>query len=240
MIKIGICDDKPEILEKYNRILYEIAEEERIVISVRAFHSGEQLLFELDEDTNEFDLLYLDIEMGELNGIETAKKMRNKGCKAILIFLTDNSSYVFKSFDVMPFQYILKSEITKDRFKDIFMKALKEKKHGDEELFACEFQDVKKVIPLNDICYFDVQNRIVTLHCMRDTFSFYAKLDKICEQLHNRWFVRIHRSFIVNLYYVDRITTKTILMVNGDEIPIGSTYLKTVKDLFSEFLLETA
>lgn len=237
-MKIALCDDNKEIIEKFKGVLQDIINKESLEISIRTFSSGENLLFELDENINEFDILYLDIEMGNINGIETAEVLRKKGCQSIIIFLTDNEKYVFQSFDVFPLHYILKSDITYEKFKEILFRAMEHKKKKDDEVFLCEFQDVKKIIPLNQIQYFDVQNRIITVHYIDGEFSFYSKLDKIHEELKGKWFIRIHRSFIVNLHFVDRIVMKSLYLTTEEELPIGTTYLKTLKEAFSDYLLE--
>ena len=237
-MKIALCDDNPVILNKFSCILTQIMEQENLNISIHTFTSGEQLLFELDENVNQYDVLYLDIEMGKLNGIQTADVLRSKGCQSILIFLTDNEHYVFQSFDVLPLHYILKSEASYERFRDILLKALQHKRQKDDEVFICEFQDVKKMIPLHQIYYFEVQNRIITVHFTDGEFSFYSKLDKVQEELQDKWFIRIHRSFIVNLRHVDRIYMKSVFLGNTEELPIGATYLKPLKELFSNYLLE--
>ena len=237
-MKIALCDDNPVILDKFTDILYNIIKQENLDISIHTFTSGEQLLFELDENVNQFDILYLDIEMGKLNGIQTAEALRKKGCQSIIIFLTDNERYVFQSFDVLPLHYILKSEASYSRFRDILFKALEHKRKKDDDIFICEFQDMKKIIPLHQIYYFEVQNRIITVLYTDGSFSFYYKLDKVQDELQDKWFVRIHRSFIVNLRHIDRIHMKTVYLSTGEELPIGTTYLKQLKELFSNYLLE--
>lgn len=238
MLNIGICDDKAEIINVFSSWIHEISVKNKIEITLKKFESGENLLFELDENIDFFDILYLDIEMGNLNGIETASILRDKGCQSIVIFLTDREKYVFQSFDVLPLNYILKSNITIEKFEKIFLSALEHRQKTKEDVFVCEFQDIKKIIPLIKIQYFEVQNRIVTVHYDGETFKFYSKLDTIDEELKGKWFVRIHRSFIINLRYIDHIVMKSIYLINGSELPIGSTYLPLLKRSFSDYLLE--
>lgn len=240
MIKIALCDDNERIIQHFSTLLHEVAEQEGVEISIHAFSSGENLLFELDENCNAFDIMYLDIEMGRINGIETADILRRKGCQSILIFLTNNERYVFQSFDVQPLHYILKTQVTMQKFHDIFVKAIAQKQKNDEDVFICEFNDVKKIIPLHEIYYFDIRNRVVTVHYGQSEFSFYSKLDIIEETLANKHFVRIHRSFIVNLCYIDHIVSKSVFLINKEELPIGATYQKSLKEQFSNYLLEIA
>ena len=131
-------------------------------------------------------------------------------------------------------------QVTMQKFHDIFVKAIAQKQKNDEDVFICEFNDVKKIIPLHEIYYFDIRNRVVTVHYGQSEFSFYSKLDIIEETLANKHFVRIHRSFIVNLCYIDHIVSKSVFLINKEELPIGATYQKSLKEQFSNYLLEIA
>ena len=110
MLHIVLCDDDPAIISRYKELLAQLAEKHRMEYKLSCFGNAEQLLFALDDIQFGVDILYLDVQMDRLNGIEAAKKLRSSGCRAQIIFLTNAREYVFESFDVSPLQYLLKGD----------------------------------------------------------------------------------------------------------------------------------
>lgn len=234
---VAFCDDDEKIISIYEKRLKEIIKEEKLEVTFLRYSSGENLLFEIDGNANTFDILYLDIEMGAMNGIETAQLLREKGCHAEIIFLTACEEYVFQAFDVMPLHYLLKDDYRSEQFKTVFLKAFECKRKKDNENFFCEFDDHTKVIPLVDISYFEIQNRMITVHFLNETYSFYQTMEELCAILNEQRFIRIHRSFVIQISYIDEIYRKTVKLRCGVELPIGPTYADKVRDAFAEYLL---
>ncbi|MEG0074555.1 MAG: LytTR family DNA-binding domain-containing protein [Eubacterium sp.] len=239
MIKIYLCDDNEIILEKYETLIKHIAIDHQLDVKVLTFISGEQLLFQVEENIDDPDIIYLDILMGRLNGIDTAKKLRQKGCKAEIIFLTSSEEYVFESFDITPFHYILKEETDEDKFADILLKAVAVKDNKEKNTFIFKSGQALQKVYLEDICYFEITNRIVTLHKLGgEKIEFYQAMDKLEEELSAKGFVRTQRSFMVNLRYVDRIEKDAVHLSEGDMVPVGAKYIQNLKIALSKYLLQ--
>ncbi|MEG0377109.1 MAG: LytTR family DNA-binding domain-containing protein [Eubacterium sp.] len=239
MIKIYLCDDNEVVLEKYEKMIDSMAKNNGIEIRITTFISGEQLLFQMSENVENVDILYLDILMGRINGIETAKKLREMGCSAEIIFLTTSEEYVFESFDSAPFYYILKEEISYEKFEEIFLKAVSSKNKKEADVFILKNGGIVQKIYLEDICYFEITNRIATLHHIKgDTIEFYQSMEKLEEELAKKGFVRTQRSFMVNLRYVDRIEKNMVHLGKGQMVPVGAKYIKHLKAALSSYLLQ--
>lgn len=236
MTKIYFCDDNEAILDKFKKLLTQIADQYHITVNIRTFTSGEQLLFHMEDADNEVDIVYLDILMGGLNGLETAKKLRDRGCNAEIIFLTSNPEYVFDSFDISPTHYILKDSITDDRFREIFFKAAALAESKSSSFFSCVNGTVQKQIAISQISYFEVQNRIVTVHFKGGTFDFYAHMEDLEKMPELNGFLRVHRSFFVHLNYIDQLSKNNLLLITGETIPLGVTYVKNVKSSLARYL----
>lgn len=236
MLNVYLCDDNGIVLEKYKKLLLQIAEQYHIFISIQTFISGEQLLFHLEEAPDSADIIYLDILMDGRNGIDTAKKLREYGSHAEIIFLTANSEYVFESFDVSPTNYILKDTVSDVRFREIFFKAaiLADKKVQTK--FCCECGSVKKQILINKISYFEVRNRMVTVHFDSTAFDFYSRLEDLEKDVNLPNFIRVHRSYLVHLQYIEQMNKAALQLVTGESIPLGVTYTKNVKLALSRYL----
>lgn len=236
MITVYICDDNDILLQKYKTQIAAYALENNMQFSLKTFSSGEQLLFRIEEHLNDPDIIYLDIMMGELNGIETAKKLRAYGCQAEIIFLTSSEEYVFESFDVDPLHYIMKDDSKNGRFEEILGRAVGLVSKRQKEVFICECGNIVKQVPINSISCFEVRNRIVTAYFDGTSFDFYSTIEKLEQELSSKGFVRCHRSFLISLKYIDEISKDKIKTVDGMNVPIGPNYLKTLKLAFSASL----
>ena len=236
MIHIYLCDDNEILLRKYQEMLTSIAKKHSIEIAIRTFTSGEQMLFHVEAEPNESDIIYLDIIMKELTGIETAKKLKKLDCQAEIIFLTSSEEFVFDSFDVSPLHYLIKDAVGSNKFEEVFLRAVKISSEKINTMFFCETRYAKKQIPVNKISYFEVNGRLMNVHYEKNSFEFYSTIDKIELSMSKHSFVRCHRSFLINLNFVDEIGKNEITLINGDIIPLGATYLKDVKLAFSTYL----
>lgn len=237
MVNIYLCDDNKILLERYKKKLASLAEKYQYQVSISAFQSGEQLLFHLSDNPNEADIIYLDILMGNINGIDTAKKLREIGCLSEIIFLTSSEEFVFESFDASPLYYIVKGSATEaNKMEQVFVKAMNLVMEKESEVFLCESGSLKKKIPLCKISFFEIKGRVVTVHFHEGNFDFYAGIDAIESKVNDKKFVRCHRSFVVNLRYIDAIHKNDLLLTTGEVIPLGATYAKGVKLAFSSSL----
>lgn len=237
MITVILCDDNEILLTRYQTKLSNLAKAYQEEVRFLIFTSGESLLFQLSEHPNEADIIFLDILMNRLNGIETAKKLRSMGCISEIIFLTSSEEFVFDSFDVSPLHYILKGSPTEDqKLDEIFAVAIALTKEKETDVFLLESSGQKKKIPLHKISYFEIRGRIMTIHFGTESLDFYAGMDAVAESLQKKRFVRCHKSYLVNLKYIDTIQKNGIVLVNGVEIPLGSSYARDVKLAFSKNL----
>lgn len=235
MTHIYLCDDNAATLSVLEEQLREIAARHSLDIFITACESGEQLLFCFEEMDREANVIFLDIVMGGDNGLDTAKKLRERGCKAELVFLTAKPEYVFDSFEVSPANYILKNQMTKKRLEEVFLKAVNTSGKKRRELFSCENATVRRNIPVSDIYYFEVQNRKVTVYYGGQSFVFYASLEEVEQRLASDVFVRIHRSYLVNLSYVEGIERNFIMLPGEIRLPLGITYVKKVKEAMNHY-----
>lgn len=104
-------------------------------------------------------------------------------------------------------------------------------------MFLCEAQGMQKVLPVNNISYFEITKRIVTVHhSVIEKFCFYSSMEHIENQLSGKGFVRVHRSYIVNLSYIAMFQQSSLSLKTGAVIPLGVTYIKQVRQAFSDYI----
>lgn len=240
MMNIFLCDDNEFLLSKYADKIREFGLKHQISICFQTFSSGEALiLHQRSEDAMKPNILFLDILMGGINGIDTVKKLRELGCDAEVIFLTSSEEYVFRSFDVEPLYYFIKGVHDADKLEDIFLKAVEFIRHKDDDILIVEDEGITKKIPLKDIFHFEVSDQTITVHTEEGVFFLYANLDALEEQLFDKNFVRCHDSYIINVKTIDEIYKSSVVLINGVEIPVGKFYNKAVKLSFSNCLSNT-
>lgn len=236
MTDICLCDDNSEVLRHYSMLISEIAAKENIPINISTFSSGEQLMFIDEINLCQFDIIYLDMLMGKLSGIETARALRNIGFSGEIIFLTSSRDHTLEAFDVTPLHYIVKQEVSDAKFAEVFLKAVKLTDNKEKESFAFEAKGILTRIPLDDILYFEVRIRQIYIHTQENVYSFYSKIDTVEKQLATKGFERCHRSFVVNLKAIRSMSAQQIILSHGDAIPVGSKYLNSLRRQFSQYL----
>ena len=240
MVTLFLCDDNQQMIDKYSRLITRCANKNRIPITLSAFNSGEALLFHLSDSPNQADIIYLDILMGYLNGMETAKKLRELGCNSEIIFLTTSEDYVFEAFDIAPVHYLIKDSTSSEKFEQIFLRAISLAEEKKTELFVCESGSTRKVIPMKDISYFEIWKRVVMVHYkVGEKFEYYGTMEQLERQMLEKDFIRVHRSYLVNLRYIAKFQRQNLVLKTGQVIPIGITYMKQVKEAFSKYIFRS-
>lgn len=209
-MRIGICDDEKEIRELLGRklqVLYPTAE-------LSFYSSGEELLSgELPE------ILLLDIQMPGTDGMETARELRKRSGKTILIFVTAVKEYVFEAFDVEALHYLVKP-VTNEKLKDVMERAVYQLRnsgqHPESEsrslLIMVKGMHVK--VNIDDIIYAEVFNRKIIIHKINEEIEYYGKMTDL-EKLAGENFFRPHRAYLVNLKHVEKYDASNIYLTKG-------------------------
>lgn len=215
MFKIAICDDQKIMCEYLKQKLNEILKKNHIPYYIVCYTKAIELL----NNALWYDLILLDIDMPELNGISLAKKIREQSISSELIFVTILKEYVLDAFEVEAIDYIYKP-IDDMRLEKAVKRALKK---CDEEYKKNLFVQTKqfcKTIPLQQIYYIEVINRKIYVHTKEGIVEYYAKLQEIQKQLDER-FIKCHRSYIVNIDYLKHYECNIITMHNGQTVPVS-------------------
>lgn len=237
MLKVVLCDDNDNSVRKYAELISQIAEKNQFEVVISCFESGESLLFHYTDTLEQIDILYLDILMNQTDGMETARKLRDCGCTAQIIFLTSCEDYVYDAFDVNAMQYLLKDDTSLEKFELIFLRAVELASIKKDELFTFEFDGETGVIPMHEISYLEIWQRLVTVHYGDGkTAKFYGRMEQLEEKLRGKNFARSHRSFLVHLPYIMMFRHQSLLLKTGENVPVGVTYTQTLKRVFSDYI----
>lgn len=230
MIRIAICDDEQMIAEEIRLLLEELSRKYIAKFEITDFYSGESLLRSIGNDCK-FDLIYMDIEMRIMNGISTAKIIREKSYKVLIVYVSAHESYLRELFDVEPFRFINKP-IDVKIFNEVFEAAYKRICIEDKYFIFCANKSMMK-IPISAIIYFDSVGRIVNIHMKDKDYAYYDKLDLVEKQVINDKypFIRVHKSFLVNYLYIKKVEHKKVILSNDKIINISEDRRKQVREI---------
>lgn len=230
-MNIAICDDSTEYLDRIEQLLEPYVEANSLKIS--RFTSGEEFLDSVKKDST-YDIIFLDIEMAQISGIEVARKIRETESDAIIIFITSHISYVSDTFRLAAFQFLLKP-IDEEAFRMDFERALQEHKSRHEQ-YVVRWRDVYCVLEYGEIFYIEAYNRHLFIHTEAEGYECVGKLTEDCEKLKPYHFSRCHQGYLVNLNKIKRINKVSIKLKNDVEIPVSRGYRAGVMEAFNLYL----
>ena len=170
-------------------------------------------------DKTSFDIYFLDIQMGQPDGIEIAKRLRSYDEESIIIFITGVKEYVFEAFDVAALNYLVKP-VSDERLQEVLSRAiiqLEKRKGGNNKQIFVKTRDRSIILNASDILYFENQMRKISVHTTDGEITFYGVMDNL-EQEVGSLFCRCHRGYLVNLSYVAEYNSNSIKLKNGEEI----------------------
>ena len=233
-MRIAICDDEKSCREIIIEYLNPYINEQNH-ITYEEFESGETLLASYHAG-NVFDIIFLDIEMQGINGIQTAEKIRESDTNVIPIFITTHVSFISETLRVGAFQFLIKP-IQRYDFDQDFKRAL-EKHKISRYIYKIQCKESIFALEVKDIMYIEVCGRHLCLHANEGQYEFPGALLAEEQKLLPYNFVNCHQAFLVNMSYIKRIDTDSILLKNGTEIPLSKHKRAHVKSKFNQYLSE--
>ncbi|MFA7416938.1 MAG: LytTR family DNA-binding domain-containing protein [Acholeplasma sp.] len=237
MISIALCDNEDIYLDRYESKIKSIATKLNISVDIIRFSSGESLLFYLEDHPNKFNLIYLDIVMGALNGIETALQIRKLNTLVKIIFLTSSKDFVYRAFDANATNYLIKS-LHDDKFETVFLLVLADlEKQRNQPALTITTQQGSIVMPYTEIAYFESVRRILVCHTSnKQRIEYYYKISDLEQKLKEDNFILVHRSFLVNMQYILKLTKTDVYLKNGVVLPVSRNNYTTVKEKLMSYL----
>ena len=214
-ISIAICDDSKIDSDFVHNILKKWANSKNIAISTEIFSSAEEFLFNY-EDNKSYDILLLDVEMGKIDGVELAKRIRSVNKLVQIIFITGYSDYIAEGYEVAALHYLMKP-VKSEKLCEVLNRAT-EKIRKDEKILTFNSGDEIFRVPIYTIKYADVRLNYVTIHANED-ITVKMTLKELATMLDER-FYRVGRSSIINLVYITRVTRSDIYLRDGSIIPL--------------------
>lgn len=214
-MRIAVCDDDREIREELFRLIQKQVPE----VDIMEYQSGEELI----NTRGNFNIYFLDIEMGEVSGMDIARSIReqeeNGRQRSIIIFVTGYREYMEAAFDVNAFHYLIKP-IDTEKFSEVFKRAWKEAAvfyEQEKKYIIVKSSGTQQKILLKNIYYIESGNKKVIFHTTDGTLEVYGKMEELEKGLGNT-FYRCHRCYLVNMEKISAYSADNIQIINGDSL----------------------
>lgn len=229
MINIALCDDEQEFLDRMQNELHQLADKLDFTIETYLYTDGNKVVDLIDRDQENFHILFLDIDMQGISGLEVARKIREKGSDIILIFVSAHEQYVFDSIEYNPFRYIRKSRIEKELPLALRAACARiEELKDDQIVVKTENSEVK--IKHSEIMYFETSARKLAIHLSNGKILEIRKtIKELCEALNDDHFIRLHSGCVANVKYINKFSNYDITLDNGEQLIISRGRVKDVK-----------
>lgn len=230
---IAICDDEKKLRCDLRNLIEIHLDLKGLAYQIEEYESGAALM-ERDK-TGPVDILFLDIEMPALGGMETAKALRAAGKTMLIIFVTAYPDYVFQGYEVQAFHYILKP-YQETKIKEVLDNALKQLNINQEQYYIVAQKSGTLRLALSQICYFKSDRRMVyAVNRNGQITEFYGKLDDV-EHAVPACFQRTHNRYLVNLNDISKLESARCIC-NGADIPVSRAYKQQLAVAFAQINL---
>ncbi len=212
---IAICDDSDIDAQFVRQIAAHWAAARGLNAETEVFSSAESFLFHYAENKN-FDILLLDVEMGKMDGVTMAKRIRQENETVQIVFITGYSDYIAEGYEVAALHYLMKP-VSEEKLCTVLDRAL-EKMKQNEKFLNLELSGEMVRIPMHEIRYLDVLKNYVTVHAKQD-YTVKRSLAELERELDERFF-RVGRGLILNLKFIRRVTKQEVHLSDGSVLPL--------------------
>ena len=237
MLNIAICDDEKYFRNEIRGILEKYLSAGGIVCSIDDFSSGEELT-DLGIGMQKYDIVFLDINMDQMDGIDAARKIRENSKDIFIVFVTAYIDYTIEGYKVDAFRYILKNNNMLEGSIEECLDAIREKMAYEVEKKEFDFSEGKKTVSLERILFIESNLHRLIFHIMEDSlkqYTIYMTLDDMEKEFEGKGFIRIHQSYLVNVKHVNSISRYYLVLNNGTRLPIPRARYNDVQEVITEY-----
>ncbi len=237
MIRIGICDDLISDIEKMQAHIERYAKETSFAAEVKAFSTNDEIIGAI-ENANEYDLLFVDIYMEALNGVDLVRKIKKSGVQSRVIFFSTSKEHGVDAFSVNAIQYLIKP-VNYEDFKNAMDIALIDKAHSEEYIKVFVGNEII-TLKLNNIIYSETQRNYQYIYTADgNLIKTRMSCTKLCEMLAvNHKFAKLGASFIINLDYVTSISSDYVCLKEGKKISVPRDAFSPFKQRYIDFYMK--
>lgn len=233
MIKIAVCDDDQRFIGTVVTYLTQLKNKHQYELDIEEYSSGEELIADIEKGIR-FDLVYMDIEMKQIDGMDTAAYIREHDDKMLLVYISSHEEYIRKLFETEPFRFLSKP-VSIEEFEKVFLKAVQKIHNQKQQCFY--FQSGKNLMKVlaRDILYFESSGRKVIVHTAKHEYEYYDKLSEVEKKVSDLRFVRIHKAYLVNMDNIEAFQYERVALVDGTILSISEKNRPKIRSQFWEY-----
>ena len=231
MIYIAICDDEKHMSAHIRSCVSDFFRKKNRETSLRMFSSGEELL----SYNGQIDILFLDIQMKGMDGMETARKLRADQFRGFLVFITVLKEMVFQSFEVQAYDYLVKP-VDGKQFEKTMERLYASMQNASEDSLLVQKGYEGRIIREDEIVFCEIIDRKIYLNLASgEVVDYYERIENLETKLNNR-FYRCHRSYLINLKHLKGYKNGIACMDNGKEIPVSRLRSKEFSGVVLQYM----
>lgn len=229
-MNIAVCDDEIGFYKEVEQLALDYEKSRKVEIYTTYYESGET--FPINRD---FDIVFMDYQMKGLDGLETARKLREVNSECAIIFISAYPEIALDTFEVNTFRFI-KKPVDKDKL----FKALDDylKSTVSENILKINTHDGIFAVKLSDIIYLESNEKNTMMRTVKDTIYIHRPLHYIESKLPSNRFSRCHKSFVANLMHVSNHSRTEVTFDNGEKAKIGRKYLPNFKEALQKYIIQ--
>ena len=230
-MKIAICDDDEQDRENTCNLVNTYLDLHHFHIKIDQFSSGEEFL---SGETGEYGLVFMDIFMKNINGIDTVRRLQQSNSIARVIFCSSSNSYAAESYDVDALRYLLKP-LDKGKLFSVLDRFFQE--HTELRTLSFRANRMDERVYLSDILWVEADGHCSVIHTRKGSIQTRTAFSKICEELNTPDFVKPIRYALVSLQAVAALPSEVFTLVDGSQVPISRGLRQDMKKAFSDYMM---
>lgn len=236
MLKIALCEDEEIQAHITTTFIRKWGQQKEIITNITHYKSAEAFLFEWPVE-KDFDIIFLDIIMKSMTGLDLAEKIREINERVIIIFITGLEQYMYRAFEVEALNYLIKPVHQVNMYKSLDMawKKIQKNKDSNPQLVISKGKETY-TINFKEIVYCTVFAHYIDIHTINNIYTYKNSMKELEKLLPNDYFIKCHRSYIINIQYIKKIIGSDIEMKNNIKIPLSRQKKELVREkLFGKF-----
>ncbi|MBQ9262778.1 MAG: response regulator transcription factor [Clostridia bacterium] len=227
MFRIAVCDDTTEIRQLLRQYFQRLQAETSFQLTLDEYASGEALL---QADPSTYDLLILDVQMEGLNGIDTARRIRQSGGQMTIIFFTNYVQYAMEGYEVQAYRFLLKP-LSYEQFSNVVGTAMRQMQEQKQESLHIRQKDSVTRIAVADIAFVETERGHVVIHTKeKEAIPSSMTMKEMEEALSGHRFFRCHTAYLVNMREIKKFTQQDVVLQDDTVIPLSKHRRKEMKE----------
>lgn len=234
MFKIAVCDDEGHFRKHIREILADYMDRNGCLYEIDEFESGKDFI-SLGINLIKYNIVFLDINMAELDGMETAQKIREVSNEIFIVFVTAFITCALQGYSVGAIRYILKNNVNFSELIFECMDAISVRMNYVVKKKEFNFNEGTKKVSVERLLYIESKLHKLEIYVMEDRlnkYTIYGKLDEMEKELTGNDFIRIHQSYLVNVKHMEKVSRYEVLLNNGITLEIPKARYKFVEETF--------